>query len=77
MEKAYELKGLTDKMKEKGLDVAEDAALAVFESVTEWLEESAAMSETKIDDLLMAALGMAKSYVKDQIDKIDGVDDIP
>ena len=49
MEKAYDLKGLLEEMKEKGLDLAEDAAIVVYESVQSWLLKSAAMSENKYE----------------------------
>jgi len=71
VDKAYDLKGLTDKMKERGLDLAEDAALIVYESLQSWLIESAMLSENKYDDLLAVLLPSIDGYVKEQIDKID------
>ena len=72
MEKAYDLKDLGSKLKEKGLDLAEDAAGIVLDATMDWLGESAIKSENKIDDILVPLLMAVKPYIKDQIDKIDG-----
>jgi len=72
MEKAYDLNGLLDEMKQKGLVLAEDAAIVVYESVQNWLLKSATMSPNKYDDLLSVMLPAIDGYVKAQIDKIDG-----
>ncbi len=76
MEKAYDPKGLMDELKAKGMDLAEDAAMVIYDSVDAWLMKSAAMSENKVDDLLLAILPVARTYVKEQIDKIDGEKDL-
>lgn len=72
MEKAYDLKALAEIAKSKGLDLAEDAALIVYESSIEWLKKSATMSENKYDDMLMVALPAVDGHVREMIDKIDG-----
>ena len=71
-EKAYDIKDLGEKLKAKGLDIAEDASVLVLESVIDWLQESAVKSENKVDDIVAPLLGAIKPYILDQIDRIDG-----
>lgn len=72
MQKAYDLKVLVEKLKARGLDVAEDAAKIMVEETCDWVVESAAISENKIDDV--AALGMPhlEKLALGLADKIDG-----
>lgn len=72
MEKAYDIKDLGAKLKDKGLDLAEDASVLVLDAVFDFLVESAQKSENKIDDLIAPILMAAKPIIKEQIDKIDG-----
>lgn len=72
MEKAYDLKALVALLKVHGLDVAEDGAKVLVEQAIIWLEQSAVKSPNKIDDLLAPLFGIAKGYVLEQVDKIDG-----
>jgi len=72
MDKAYDVKALAEKLKARGLDVAEDVATEVLGAVFEFFEESAVLSENKYDDLLLAILPMLKSEALKAIDKIDG-----
>jgi len=69
---AYELSSLMDRLKGKGLDLAEEAAGIVVKEVFAWVKESAAESENKYDDLLIAALSVAEPAIMEMIDKIDG-----
>jgi len=71
MEKAYDTKALVEKLKGRGLDLAEDAAGIALEEVLAWFEESARMSENKYDDLVIAIIPMLKEEALKQIDKID------
>ena len=48
MEKAYDLKDLGQKLKGKGLDVAEESLMIVFEEVMAWFKESASLSATMV-----------------------------
>ena len=70
--KAYDLKELINKLKSKGLVVAEDMAETLVVATFEWVEESAIISENKYDDLALAALPLIKSQILEKIDKIDG-----
>lgn len=71
MIKAYEISGLVEKLKGKGLDIAEEAAKQVVVSVLEWFEESAKLSDNKYDDLALVTLPMIKDEVLKLVDKID------
>lgn len=75
MEKAYDSKELLKELKSKGLDIAEDAAELVVESVFAWVEKSALASENKYDDLILAVLPMLKELAQSAVDKIDGKQD--
>lgn len=79
MEKAYDLKALgemiLEKAKEQGLPLAEDAveklAIVAYEGVMGWVQESARLSETPIDDLVVPFLAHFDPIVDAQIKKID------
>lgn len=72
MEKAYDLKVLASKLKERGLDLAEDAAVIVVEELFAWVEESAKASTTPYDDMGLIVLPQLKELALDGVDKIDG-----
>jgi CO dehydrogenase/acetyl-CoA synthase beta subunit len=73
MEKAYDLKDLAEKLKAKGLPVLEDTAEKVYEAVKEWAQESAVVSENKVDDMVMPlAFPMLDKVVVPALNKIDG-----
>ena len=72
MEKAYDVKALVEKLKGKGLEVAEDVAVIAVGEVIAWFKESALLSENKYDDLVLAILPMLEAEILKQIDKIDG-----
>ena len=74
--KAWDLKELVEELKSRGLDLAEDAAVQVYEAVDAWVIKSASASENKMDDMLLAVMPIAKGYVMEQIDKIDGKVDL-
>lgn len=69
---AYDFSKLTEKLKDQGLGLAEDAAEKAYEAVKNWILESAAESENKYDDLLLAVIPVLDEQVKKAIDKIDG-----
>jgi len=70
--KAYDVKVLLEKLKEHGLEVAEEAAGAVIISVTDWIVESAPLSKTPFDDVLVAIMPVMKKELLKAADKIDG-----
>lgn len=79
MEKAYDLKALGQKIKEKaaadGLHLAEEAveklAKAAYLGFKEWAQESAVVSTNKIDDMFAPAYNFADALVLPQIEAID------
>lgn len=72
MEKAYDVKDLVKRLKDNGLEVAEDMALVLVSQSISWLRESAIMSENKIDDMIASFYGLAEDKLKELADKIDG-----
>jgi len=70
--KAYDVKELGLKLKDKGLVLAEETAEQVFECVVEWVEESAKASEMPWDDFVLVLMPKVKEVVKAQLEKIDG-----
>jgi len=67
-----DVKLLLDDLKGKGLDLGEDAAKLVVESVFDWVSAEALKSENKVDDLLLAVMPVVKPMIMDLLDKIDG-----
>lgn len=76
MEKAYDVKVLAEKLKGRGLDVAEEAAKIIVEEALAWVEESAKLSATPYDDMGLIVVPQLKKLALAQIDKIDGKQDI-
>lgn len=72
MEKAYDIKDLGARLKDSGLDLAEDAAVIVIEKMFEWIEESAKMSASPYDDMALLIMPQLKDLAMKQADKIDG-----
>lgn len=72
MTKAYDVKDLAEKLKQKGMPEVEDMAVIAYQAIKEWAIESAALSENKIDDVLMPALTFLDGMILPAIDKIDG-----
>lgn len=73
--KTYDLKKLGEKLKDKGLDIAEDSLALVVEETFDWVAESAVASENKYDDLLVGVIPAAKKVILAQVDKLDKEDD--
>jgi hypothetical protein len=72
MEKAFDVAVLADKLKARGLDVAEDAAKAIVEETVAWVKASVALTENKFDDFFMVIEPMLMPELAKQVDKIDG-----
>jgi len=73
--KAYDLKELAEILKAKGMPVAEEklelAAVIVYQSVKQWVKDSAALSDSKLDDLISPFLDQLDGIVLPAIEKID------
>ena len=74
MTKAYDLSGLLDILKSQGIEIAEESAKVVITSVFVWLEQSAALSENKYDDLATVLYPQLKAYALEQAEKINKAD---
>jgi len=70
--KAYQFSVLAAALKQQGLDVAEDAVLALVDTVFDWVGTSAKISPNKFDDALAGFLPAVKGYLHEEADKIDG-----
>ena len=75
MEKAYDLKALGLKLKAQGLPIAEEALEAVgaqvYLALKAWVQESAVLSENKIDDVLAPFISQLDPIVLPLIEKLD------
>ena len=69
---AWDIKELVLKLKNNGLDIAEDVARVLVEETFNWVEESVKASENKLDDFVVVALPQLKEMALKAIDKIDG-----
>lgn len=68
MNEAYDVKHLAAKLEALGISEAEKIAKGIVSEVFDWAKESASMSATPIDDILVPVY----SYVKDiLISKLD------
>ena len=71
----YSLQELAEKLKEKGLTVAEDGiekvASQVYLAFKEWIQESALKSENKMDDMIAPFIGQLDAIVLPAIAKLD------
>lgn len=72
MEKAYDVKSLMAKMKDSGLDLVEAEVGLFYKNLKEWAQESAVLSENKIDDIVAPFVGQLDPILLPLIDKIDG-----
>lgn len=70
LENAYDFKVLIERLKHRGLDQAEKLAGKIYEQLKLFLQESALLSENKVDDIASPFLGQLDPLVKPQIDKI-------
>jgi hypothetical protein len=72
MEKPFDPQALVEKLKAKGMSVAEEGVKISFIAIVEWLEESVVLTPGKYDDFAIPVLEALKPIVLDQIKKIDG-----
>ncbi len=70
--KAYDFAELGSKLKESGLELAEDAAKKCAIAVLDWVADSAKISANPYDDVALIVLPKLRSYILSQADKIDG-----
>jgi hypothetical protein len=72
MEKAYDIKVLGEKLKAKGLDIAEESLKVLVGETLDWIQESAPLSASTVDDYAAMAIPFIKPKILEAIDKIDG-----
>lgn len=72
MLKPYDLKDLAEKLKARGLDMAEEGAKIVIEETSKWVEESAELSPTPFDNIAVVVMPEIKKLALAAADKIDG-----
>lgn len=77
MDKAWDAKGLLDKLKARGLDMLEADAMMAAEEILAWVHESIVLSETKMDDITLPFLPMIEGPLKALVDQINGKKDLP
>jgi hypothetical protein len=70
--KAYDIANLAIKLKDQGLELAEESAELILKATFEWLEESAKLSATPYDDMAMIVIPQVKNFISKAVDKIDG-----
>ena len=74
MKKAYDFKVLLERLKEAGVEVAEESAKVIVETTFDWTSESAILSENKYDDFLVPFLPKAKAHVLEMAEGINPED---
>lgn len=71
MEKAYDLKFFADKLKAQGLEVTEELAKSVAVASIEFLSESAELSGTPFDNILIPVYAMVKPKIMEKLEGIN------
>jgi hypothetical protein len=72
MEKPYDIKALAEKLKAKGLDVADEVLKDVVGETLDWVTESAKLSPTPFDDVAALVAPKVKEVAFSAIDKVTG-----
>ena len=73
MEKPFDLKVLMEKLKSKGLDLAEEAVIIFINEASDWANESALIHPNAIvKGLVPLAISTVKPLALEAADKIDG-----
>jgi hypothetical protein len=70
--KAYDFAALVERIKNRELDITEEALKIILEEGAGWFEESAVLSATPYDNMALFVLPEVKKLALEQIDKIDG-----
>jgi len=74
MVKAYDLKELGVILKGNGLELLEESSKIIFDSVMDWLEESAKVSPTPYDDLIGLVSPQIRKIVNEKLEDINKAD---
>lgn len=73
MTKAWDFKDLTDRLKAKGLPMAEAAAKLATGEVLDWVSASLALETSMIAKIAAPAVAIVKPMILDLEDGIDGI----
>lgn len=73
MEKAFDLKDLRERLKSKGLEVAEDLAEVLVSETMDWASDSCAIHPNAlVKGIGIPAVAILKPLALGAVDKIDG-----
>ena len=75
VKKPFDPKELVNKLKDQGLDIAEDAGRILVDAVFDWAEESVQLTPNKFDDMALAVSPVLRKYLLKKIDELDGEQD--
>lgn len=73
MENPFDTKVLAERLKAKGLGIAEDLVVVVEKETLAWIKESLKLTEGKLDDLLIPLIEVLEPMIDKQIDKISQI----
>lgn len=71
---AYDVDLLLEKLKEEGLEIAEESAKILIEAMMAWLEESAELSDTPYDDMVSILYPQIKKMALAKAETINKAD---
>lgn len=74
MTKAYEIKNLLERCKAQGLELTEEAAKIFAKELIAWADDSAVISENKIDDIARIGYPELQKILLGLADKINPAD---
>lgn len=74
MQKAYDLKDLLSRCKAQGLELTEEAAKIFTKELIGWADDSAVLSENKIDDIARIGYPELQKILLGLADKINPAD---
>lgn len=63
---------IVSKLKEEGMDIAEDTAIALAKAIFKIMPEVVSATPNKFDDMLIPVLGVLQPKIIELLDKIDG-----
>lgn len=72
MEKPYDIQELGKRLKDIGLEGAEDTVVKAYPVIKQWLRESAKLSKPMADDVAVTFIDQLDPVILPQLDRIDG-----
>jgi len=74
MEKAYDVKALVGYLKDVGIEVAEESGKVGYSAVMKWVVDSATLSASPLDNIIIAVKPVLDGIVLPQLDNINKAD---